>query len=237
MTQLPPFALGGLDCALQPLPGGHRNLAFRTLGLAQDLVFKSTRRSPQAIAWLGRVHRLARQAGFAVPALRPSRRGALVEAGWTCEPFVQGRPFAAADLPGLLPQITAFHRLAADLPQRPGFASSQALLRQGSGGDVDLVAMPRDLAEICRQAWRAIGSPPETVVHGDLTAGNLLHGPGGRPALLDWDECRRDLPLFDLAQLAPQGPAEQRACLAWEVACSWQIEPDHARRLATRLWP
>jgi hypothetical protein len=53
--------------------------------------------------------------------------------------------------------------------------------------------------------------------------------------LLDWDECRRDLVLFDLGHLSKVGTVERRALLAWEVACSWMIEPDHARRVAQRI--
>jgi hypothetical protein len=48
-------------------------------------------------------------------------------------------------------------------------------------------------------------------------------------------ECRRDLPLFDLGQMRVSDEVERRARLAWEVACSWLIEPNHAKEVAARL--
>lgn len=234
MTALPPIGLWGVDAPLEPLAGGHRNLAFRTTGLARDLVFKSTRRSAEALVWLAPVHALARDAGFTVPGLIPSRNRALAEQGWTCEPFLKGQPFSAADLPALALRIRSFHRATAALPQRPGFLSSHDLLTQDRGGDVDLSLMPPILALACRAAWSGLRGD-ETVIHADLSSGNILHGADGLPILLDWDESRRDLAAFDLAQVAPPSDTIHRATLAWEVACSWQVEPDHARALARRL--
>ena len=40
---------------------------------------------------------------------------------------------------------------------------------------------------------------------------------------------------FDIAVLGAGSEKEQSARLAWEVACSWEIEPDHARQIASRL--
>ena len=59
----PPIEHWGVAAELRPLKGGHRNLAFRTVGLRQDLVFKFTRRSGDAMDWLLNVHDLARRAG------------------------------------------------------------------------------------------------------------------------------------------------------------------------------
>jgi hypothetical protein len=232
---LPPLHLWTVSADLVPLRGGHRNRAFRTTGLSADLVFKTTRRAPAALDWLTPVHRLAEEAGFIVPLLRSSVNGRLTEAGWTCEPFIPGPAFAAGDLPLIRPALARFHALARDLPQRPGFLSSQQLLHRDSGGDVDLADMPAGLAQTCRAAWRALDGQAFSIVHGDLNPGNLLHCPDGRPALLDWDECRRDITLFDTGQLGPVTAVEQQALLAWEVACSWKIEPDHARKIAARL--
>ena len=74
-----------------------------------------------------------------------------------------------------------------------------------------------------------------TLVHGDLNFANLLRCPDGRVTLIDWDECRRDLSLFDLAVLPGARAVEARALLAWEAACSWHREPDYARTMAGRL--
>jgi aminoglycoside phosphotransferase (APT) family kinase protein len=72
-------------------------------------------------------------------------------------------------------------------------------------------------------------------VHGDLNSTNLLIGAAGQAILLDWDEARRDSPLFDTAVFRPRSPVLARARLAWEVATGWRLEPDYARALATRL--
>jgi Ser/Thr protein kinase RdoA (MazF antagonist) len=210
-------------------------LAFRTLGLRRNLVFKSTRRAAAAVLWLVNIQQIVRQSGFAVPELIESREGKFVEEGWTCETYVEGRPFTPDEVPAILPLVSQFHIATADLPQRPGFLSSRALLKEVSGGDVDLNAMPTDLVTRCRKAWRAVSERQEAVIHGDLNAGNLIRCPDGRTALLDWDECRRDLILFDLGPLREGDAKERKARLAWEVACSWGVEPDYAKLCAAQL--
>ncbi|MGA0541174.1 phosphotransferase [Neotabrizicola sp. VNH66] len=232
---LPPTERWDVQASLVRLAGGHRNLAFRTLGLRQDVVFKSTCRTAEQLAWLRPVQDIARACGFVVPGLRESRDGRLAEEGWTCEPFIAGAPVLPGDLAALVPQIRAFHAASADLPQRPGFLSVRALLDRTAGGDVDLTALPAPFAARCRAAWQAVADREEAAVHGDLNPGNLILCPDGRTALIDWDECRRDLALFDLGALRPGDDDERMARLAWEVACSWQAEPEHGRRLAQRL--
>lgn len=231
----PPTALWGIEAPIEPLSGGHRNLVFRTVGLTQDWVFKSTRRSPEAIAWLHQVHEAARLAGFAVPGFRKSLQGHLIEAGWTCEAFIVGTPVSPTEIGDFGARLVAFHSGTRDLPQRPRFLSSRALLTASAGGDVDLDQMPSDLVAICRDAWRAVQGADNVVVHGDLNRSNVLRTETGQVALIDWDETRKDLPLFDLNQIA--APSHDAACaaLAWEVACSWSIEPSHARAAAERL--
>ena len=197
----PPIERWKLAADLQPLPGGHRNLAYRTVGLDRDVVLKSTRRTLEAIAWLDPAHAAARRSGFVVPDLIESAGGRLIEDGWTCETLVRGRPFAPGEMPDVLPLIAQFHEATASLPQRPGFRSSRDLITATAGGDVDLGAMPDDLVVRCRAAWRAVSGRPEAVVHGDLNPGNVIRCPDGRIGLIDWDECRRDLTLFDLGPL------------------------------------
>jgi Ser/Thr protein kinase RdoA (MazF antagonist) len=74
---------------------------------------------------------------------------------------------------------------------------------------------------------------PECVIHGDLNPSNVLIDANEHAAILDWDESRLDVAAFDQAALCPPaaGPA-LNALRAWEIACCWQIEPDHARNLA-----
>lgn len=224
-----------MDVALVPLSGGHRNRAFRTVGLRNELVFKSTRRPKDAIEWLVPVHELAESCDFVIPKLIRNKHGMLVEDGWTCEIFIAGEPFDIADLPSIVCDVSHFHQRAAAIAQRPGFLASQDLLNFDVGGDVDLTSMPDDVTERCREAWRRLSPGLCTVVHGDLNPSNLIRCSDGRVGIVDWDECRRDLSLFDIGQLKPLGPDEQKAIAAWEIACSWQLEPDYARQLITQL--
>ncbi len=232
----PPIGRWGVAAELVALSGGHRNSAFRTLGLARDLVFKTTRRSEDAISWLVPVFALAERSGFIVPGPMKSAHGRYVEDGWTCEPFIEGEMLRAEDMRGLGPPIAEFHAATRHIPQRPGFASAAELVVGDVGGDVDLRVMPAEIVARCRAAWSRIEGRPACVVHGDLQPGNLLRCEAGQVALLDWDECRVDAALFDgmLVGLAAD-EAARMAALAWEVASCWTLEPDYARRLAARL--
>ena len=231
----PPLDLWGVSAELRPLTGGSRNTVLRTVGLDRELVFKTTTRSAEAINWLTAVHQYATSAGFVVPHHIASLRGALVEAGWTCEPLIDGRPFSARDLAAVAPMMAAFHGASTMCAQRPGFRASADLLSDDAGGDVDLSVMPEALVTACRAAWARVAGSPAAVVHGDLTPANLMWAGDGRPALLDWDECRRDLTLFDTVQIRDATAEERNAALAWEVACCWSAEPGRARQLAAKL--
>lgn len=222
---------------LRPLAGGHRNHAFGTVcsGLGQQLVFKSTRRSEPALEWLSAVQKIAEGVGFVVPQLIANHNGRLVENGWTCEPYIDGNLFSADELPTIRSKLVAFHAETKDIPQRPGFLSSRDLIELEYGGDVDLRGMPADLVGRCRGWWSAVSKQTEAVVHGDINPGNLIRCPDGKIALIDWDESRRDRVLFDMAVVGKSSAEDRSARLAWEVACSWRIEPEHARQIASRL--
>ncbi len=133
--------------------------------------------------------------------------------------------------------LEALHSLGVGHAQRPGFLSSSALVAQGKGGDVDLSALPAPLARICKQAWAALAPAPSTIIHADLTPSNLIQYETGEIGLVDWDECRVDLPVFDTGYLAPPRSAQVALALkAWEMACSWQIEPAYARGLVADVY-
>lgn len=228
MSDGPPLACWGIEAPLAPLSGGHRNRVLRTLS-GPPLVFKSTRRDEAALRWLAPVMRAAVRAGFRVAPLIPARSGRLSEGGWTCEPFLPGRAFAPDEVARIRPRLDRFHALTAGLPQRTGFAAAADLLTRARGGDVDLAAMPPAVARLCRQAWADLAAGPLAAIHGDVGPGNLLWGPEGAITLIDWDVARVDLPFFDTAE----GPLAAR--LAWEVACSWRVEPAQARRTLRQL--
>ena len=180
MNNVPPIELWSVSADLVPLAGGHRNVAFRTVGLRQDLVFKSTSRMPTAIEWLLPVLDFARKSGFVIPPIVRSCRGNLVECGWTCEEFVEGRPLSTEETRCIRENIERFHSLAAAVPNRPGQASSQDLLELTAGDDIELDKMPSSLAEACRTAWSGLVGYPPTIVHGDLNAANMLWCPDGK---------------------------------------------------------
>jgi len=227
----PPIDLWNVSAPLQPFTGGHRNTAFRTEGLTQDRVFKTTRRSEAALRWLEPIHKSAAQSGFCVPRAIPSRNGNLIESGWTCEPFLVGHTFSPIEMPQITPLIKDFHARLTGHPQRPGFLSATALTKHGKGGDVDLTALPPRLADICKQVWATL--QPTTVVHADLNPSNLIHSKNCEIGLIDWDECRVDAPIFDIGQTSKR---EELALKSWETACSWQLEPSYARSLLAEVY-
>ena len=231
----PPTEKWAISTELVPLPGGHRNAVFLSTNLTQNVVFKSTRRSPASLEWLSKVHERARHVGFVVPRLLKSNTCNLIEDGWTCEEFIEGVQIEPRDLRCIAPNVRRFHKAASYLPQRPQFQSSKGLLSVSTGGDVDLNKMPGELVQKCRDAWRAVASRDESIIHGDLNAGNVLVTPEHRFALIDWDECRRDLVLFDCGLIEKDDDAARQARKAWEVACSWIVEPEYARALAVHL--
>ena len=127
-------------------------------------------------------------------------------------------------------------KAAASTPQRPGFATARDLIDTDRGGDIDLAAMPAALADQCRAAWSLLPSAPTTIIHADLTTENILVKGDGTPVLLDWDEARVDLAVFDDHSIGKASdPITQAAALAFEIAVCWCIEPERARRLAYDL--
>lgn len=232
----------GACTPLTRLSSGNRHTVMLIERDGKRLVAKTTRRTSEAVSWLTPVFAQARAAGFIVPDLIPSLQGKLVVDGVTVELWLEGTPTSPYEREQALPLLKAFHETTRNVEQRPGFESSTALLKCREGGDVDLEAMPQDLVEICRAAWRELDSEPVSVVHGDLNAHNLLRTPKGHFALIDWDEARVDASILDEVALLPhKAPANRRlaraakALEAWEVAVSWKVEPAYARRLAENL--
>lgn len=256
------------------LSGGHRASVFlverdgngevvRDAG-GDRFVAKKTSRSGEAVAWAAALARRAREAGLGASGYLATVDGRWMVAGVTLQPFLEGRPATAAERRAASARLRSFHASTARMRQRPGFASSTALLRRRRGGDVDLDAMPESLVRLCRDAWRPLQGWPRAAIHGDFNADNVLVGNHGRLVLLDWDECRVDATCFDeMAWLDgdaasgggdPWGPRVEagraghlpamvrgeretfrRAFLAWEVAVCWTVEPLHPRRVASTL--
>ena len=214
---------------LGPLPQGHRNSVYLVVCADRRCVAKTTRRSEAELAWLADLMRQAELCGFRVPHFLPARDGRLVSNGWTLEPFLAGREVdPTAHL--LSPALPHLHRTTADWKQRPGWVGLGDLANGQSGGDVDLSTLPHDVQAQCRAAWAALDASPCACIHGDLSRNNFRVGEDGTPILLDWDEARVDACFLDhVTWTAGMTPKERAAHLAWETACSWQIEPDHAK--------
>ena len=220
----PPLDAWGLTGTAVPLTGGHRNTVLRV----GDFVLKTTRRSEAAIAWLLPVFQRLERYGLRAPHPIRSARGGFIAEGWICEPFVTGTPCNPLHLRAAWPRVT---RSSGNIPQRPGFAAARTLCRMPRGGDIDLTRLPPVLARALRTAWRALDHARPCIVHADLNSSNLILT-GDGIAIIDWDEARVDHPGFDRAALGIGTRIETHAALAWEIACSWQLEPHHAR---TRL--
>ncbi|MCZ4273523.1 phosphotransferase enzyme family protein [Maritalea porphyrae] len=216
------------------LAGGHRNCAYQVRGAGGNFVLKSTRREETAIDWLLAVHQVAQEQGIVVPSLQHGKNGCLVQEGWTLEAFIEGKYPEKLPIDWLQAVMPKFHDATCNFSQRPGFASSLDLLRIETGGDVDLNKMPNELVDALRKAWRDASSSPQAVVHGDINVSNLVEVQNGGFALLDWDETRVDFSFYDEMQFAAaqHNDAAEQAAKAYEIACSWLVEPKYARRLA-----
>ncbi|MCT2588308.1 phosphotransferase [Actinophytocola gossypii] len=219
------------------LGGGHRNDVFELRRRSERLVARATRRSPESLDWELHLMEFLSANGFTVPVTVPADDGRRHVAGVVVQTWLPGREPTSYDWPAVTRELTRLHALTAGWPQRPGFASTRALLTADAGGEVDLTAMPAEAVTACRAAWAALDGP-HTVVHGDPQTANVRVGDAG-VGLLDWDEARVDHPDLDLADLPDaELPFERnrvaRAAVdAWEAAAGWRLEPGYARsRLA-----
>ncbi|NNF07447.1 MAG: phosphotransferase [Candidatus Eisenbacteria bacterium] len=220
---------------IRPLEGGFRNQCWVVETASAQYVAKTTTRSSAAMKWLASLFNTVASAGLRLPHLVPTREQDFVSNGMTLEPYYEGRPPTPIELQSLRTPIGEIHELTRNFPQRPDFASAKTLRTEPRGGDVDLDRMPPRLVNRCREAWTALSHSPSAVVHGDLHPSNVLVGPDGQVALLDWDEARVDAEAFDLWSIKPQEslhPDQRRALLAWEIATCWTVEPEYARDLA-----
>ncbi|WNV77823.1 phosphotransferase [Geodermatophilus sp. DSM 44513] len=229
------------------LAAGARSTVFAAYRGRLPLVVRRSSRPLASLAWELELLEVLGAAGLRVPVPVQTEDGRRSHGGVVVQTRLRGHPpRAAEDWRRVAGAVVAVHEVTRGWRQRPGSADLRGLLRAGRGADVDLEAMPPDVAALVRRTWRlaltdgAAGAEGRCVVHGDLHAGNLLIDDEGEVAVLDWDEARVDVPALDLAALPPAAGTDvpgvvRDAALAWEVATCWTVEPEHARRVLRRL--
>lgn len=222
---------------LGPLvPGGHRNKVWTGRSPSGRVAVRQSRRSPESLAWeLDLLDDLER-AGFLVASPVPTDDGARSVGGVVVQRWIDGRePETLSDWELVASELRRLHSLFADRAQRPGCCIAYELGRFSRSVDVDVEALPDDVAEELLEVFAGMQGGLVSVVHGDPGPSNLRITPDGRVGLLDWDESRVDVVDFDLAGLGVQvldHDDHDRALLAldaWEAANAWVVEPRYAR--------
>jgi thiamine kinase-like enzyme len=191
------------------MPTGARSRLWRVEVDGRPCVARRVTEGEPSLRWLSRLQAVALREGLRLAPLIPAPSGALTVAGWTVEPFLEGRQGDVADLSEVRRALQRVHRATRGWPERPG-PSPRLPLR--------LVLPP--------EAKRA-------AVHGDVHPGNILRLPGGGLALIDWEEARIGDPRLDLG--FSRDAAGRAAHAAAEVKACWRAEPERARRMARRV--
>ena len=246
------IAAWGRDARLgDSLGGGSRNDVREVWVGSVRHVARWSPRSAPALAWETDLLLDLARAGLHVPRPVSTPDGRTQVDGVTVVTWLDGDPpESRADWRAVGTTLAHLHTLTRERGQRPGFVAVTDLRTTTLGGDIDLDGMPADAVATCRAAWAALPPDPPAVVHGDPGAANVRLW-RGQAGLIDWDEARVDLPLFDLVSLplprvdiarltgqplsGPGLAAARRAALAWEVANGWTVEPAYARRCLDRL--
>jgi Ser/Thr protein kinase RdoA (MazF antagonist) len=228
----------------EPLTGGARNPAYRGWYQGKPVVVRRSGRSAGSLGWELDLLAHLRAHGVRVPREIPTQDGRRHDRGTLVQEFLPGHPpGAAADWLAVVGVLRTVHSLTQGWPQRPGFASARDLLTRTRGGDVDLGRMPADAVAAVRAAWLPVLSGPESAIHADVGAGNILVS-DGQVALLDWDEARVDVAWFDFAPIPAEldvpAPCDRAALVtagvAWETATCWVPEPEYAARRLAELF-
>lgn len=193
---------------LGPMTGGARSQLWRVEVAGRPCVARRVTVGEASLRWLARLQAVALSQGLRLAPMLPAPSGALTVGGWTVEPWLEGRPGTAADLPELRRGLGRMHRASRRFPARPGFVTRLPLRLPSPGGEV-------------------------AAVHGDVHPGNVLRLSGGGLALIDWEEARLGDIRLDLG--FPRNAAGRAAHVAAEVAACWRVEPERARRMARIL--
>jgi Ser/Thr protein kinase RdoA (MazF antagonist) len=191
-----------------PMPGGARSRLWRVEVGGVPCVARRVAVGEPSLCWLARLQAVAVAQGLRLAPLIPASNGALTVGGWTVEPWLEGQPGTAADLPEVRRALRRMHRATRGWPARPGLVPRLPLRLPVATGKV-------------------------AAVHGDVHPGNVLRLAGGGLALIDWEEARIGDTRLDLG--FSRDAAGRAAHAAAEVAACWRVEPERARIMARRL--
>ena len=117
--------------------------------------------------------------------------------------------------------LAAIHRIPC--PLSPGWP---VVILWDSRELLDRLDEPHPAFELAFR-WLETARPPssgESVVHGDFRNGNLIVGPEGIRAVLDWELAHLGDPLEDLGWLCVKAWRFGRPC-RWEVSDRWSSSP------------
>jgi Ser/Thr protein kinase RdoA (MazF antagonist) len=224
------------------LGGGHRNAVWLVRLNGDRAVARASKRSTAALAWEVELLSTLTQHSFRVSQPIQTMDGRSFHRNVLLLTWVEGTPPSSEhEWRSAVDELRRMHELTRGWRQRPDFASSRDLLHHRSGGDVHLDDMPADVVERVRSAWKGVADESTSVIHADARGNMLVEN--ARVGFIDWDESRVDASLldFDLPLSSIDGVDKDRlvaarlAAVAWEVACSWTIEPEYARRRLREL--
>lgn len=221
---------------------GQRNEVWFGESSNGPVAVRRSRRSGASLAWELELIGALDVAGFRVPVVVRTDDGASSHDGVVVQRWLDGRPPSSDEgWRAVGAELSRLHDVFRGWPQRPGCVAAPELGRHGRSVDVDMSALPDEVADVVLGAFRAVGHVEVSVVHGDPGAPNIRIDDDGRVGLLDWDESRVDVVFHDLSELGVQVLYDDdhrravRLSHAWEAANAWHLEPEYARNRLKRL--
>lgn len=227
---------GEVAVRVEPLTGGVANDVWKVCVDGLIAVGRLGSRSDADLAWEMELMLYLDQKGLAVPLPIPTMDGRLFVDGLVVMTYVEGdAPQNPSEWSRVADTLRTLHQLTKDWPQRPGWCSSQDLLRANTGTKVDLTSMPAEGVTRCRKAWSRLKGYETSVIHGDAGNPGNVRITSERVALIDWDEAHVDVPLLDLVLphnaggfIGDEFDIATQASAAWEAAVCW--DDDYSKR-------
>jgi Ser/Thr protein kinase RdoA (MazF antagonist) len=182
------------------LQGPARSLPGGTVGvyLVGDRVVKpvhltslETPHSLELIPWLADLLAAVPENGFRVCRPLASRDGRWMTAdGWTAWTFVQGRPAVSEDVPACIDAIRALHRAVSPARKHPLLDQNDTawgFAHEHCWGNRPARVHPvlKDWVDALYARLKPLPPMPSQLIHGDLSADNILISPGLPPGFID----------------------------------------------------